>query len=217
MNPSKLRIFQRRSPVQVLGPYSRAVIWVQGCNFGCKGCIVPESWDRYAGENVDISELVDWILNQSNIEGITLSGGEPILQAEALSTLIDQIRAEKDLGVMCYTGFRLEHLKEQGTASQKVLLEKIDLLIDGVYMINLQDDLLWRGSSNQRLLLLGDRYREFLEAQSDRSAGLEFFFTEAGEVGFSGVPTQLNFRQEFESRMSNRSIIVNPNKRGVNL
>jgi anaerobic ribonucleoside-triphosphate reductase activating protein len=210
MKPNKLRIFERRSPVKVLGPFSRAVIWVQGCNFGCKGCIVPESWDRNAGEDVDISELVDWILNQPSIEGITLSGGEPMLQAEALSTLIDHIRTEKDLGVICYTGFRLEHLKEQGTTSQRNLLKKIDLLIDGVYVENLQDDLLWRGSSNQRLLLLSSRYREFLEAQSDRSAGLEFFLTEAGEVGFSGVPTQLNFRQEFESRMSNRSVIVNP-------
>jgi anaerobic ribonucleoside-triphosphate reductase activating protein len=210
MNPNKLKIFERRSPVKVLGPFSRAVIWVQGCDFGCKGCIVPESWERDAGEDVDISELVDWILNQPSIEGITLSGGEPMLQAEALSTLIDRIRTEKDLGVMCYTGFRLEHLQKQGTASQKTLLTKIDILIDGVYVENLQDDLLWRGSSNQRLLLLSNRYREFLEAQSDRSSGLEFFFTEAGEVGFSGVPTQLNFRQEFESRMSNRAVIVNP-------
>lgn len=210
MNRNKLRIFERRSPVKVLGPFSRSVIWVQGCDFGCKGCIVPESWDQNAGEEIDISELVDWILNQPSIEGITLSGGEPMLQAEALSTLIDQMRTEKDLGVMCYTGFRLEHLKEQGTDSQKTLLKKIDLLIDGVYVENLQDDLLWRGSSNQRVLLLSSRYREFLEAQSDRSAGLEFFFTEAGEMGFSGVPTQLNFRQEFESRMSERSVIVNP-------
>lgn len=210
MNPNKLRIFERRSSVKVLGPSSRAVIWVQGCDFGCKGCIVPESWTRTAGEEVDISELVDWILNQPSIEGITLSGGEPMLQAEALSTLIDRIRTEKDLGIMCYTGFRLEHLQKQGTASQKALLTKIDLLIDGVYVENLQDDLLWRGSSNQRLLLLSSRYRKFLEAQSDRSSGLEFFFTEAGEVGFSGVPTQLNFRQEFESRMSNRSVVINP-------
>lgn len=210
MNPNKLRIFERRSPVKVLGPSSRAVIWVQGCDFGCKGCIVPESWERDAGEDVDISELVDWILNQASIEGITLSGGEPMLQAEALSNLIDRIRTEKNLGVMCYTGFRLEHLQKQGTASQKALLTKIDLLIDGVYVENLQDDLLWRGSSNQRILLLSSRYREFLEVQSDRSAGLEFFVTETGEVGFSGVPAQLNFRQEFESRMSNRSVIVNP-------
>lgn len=206
----KIRIFERRSPVKVLGPYARAVIWVQGCDFGCKGCIVPESWDRDAAEEVDISELVAWVLNQPNIEGVTLSGGEPMLQAEALSILIDELREAKDLGVVCYTGYRLEYLKKLGDISQNNLLKKIDLLIDGVYSENLQDDLLWRGSNNQRLLLLSDRYREFLQSQSDRSAGLEFFLNGTGEVGFSGVPIQSNFRQEFESRMSQRSVIVNP-------
>lgn len=210
MNPSKLRIFERRSPVKVLGPSSRAVIWVQGCDFGCKGCIVPESWDRDGGEEVDIFELVDWILGQQGIEGITLSGGEPMLQAEALSILVDEIKREKDLGVMCYTGFRLEHLKHQGTDSQKVLLEKIDLLIDGVYVERFHSDLLWRGSNNQRIFLISNRYREFLKDKSDQSAGLEFFYAESGEIGFSGVPAQLNFRQEFESRMLKRSVVVNP-------
>jgi anaerobic ribonucleoside-triphosphate reductase activating protein len=132
-----------------------------------------------------------------------------MLQAEALSVLIDCLKEVKDLGVVCYTGYHLEHLKSQGSITQNNLLTKVDLLIDGVYTQDLQSDLLWRGSSNQKLLLLSDRYRAFLETQSDQSAGLEFFFSEAGEVGFSGVPTQPNFRQEFESRMSQRSVIVN--------
>lgn len=210
MKPGKLRIFERRSPVKVLGPYARAVIWVQGCDFGCRGCIVPESWNRDTGEEVNISELVTWVLNQPNVEGITLSGGEPMLQAEALSSLIDQLREVRNLGVMCYTGYRLEYLKAQGDVAQKRLLTKTDLLVDGVYQENLQADLLWRGSSNQRLLLLSNRYQEFLQSQADQSAGLEFFLNETGEVGFSGVPIQPNFRQEFESRMSQRSVIVNP-------
>jgi anaerobic ribonucleoside-triphosphate reductase activating protein len=210
MKPYKLRIFERRSPIKVLGPYERAVIWVQGCDFGCKDCIVPESWDQDVAEAVDISELVTWILDQPNIEGITLSGGEPMLQAEALSILIDALREVKDLGVVCYTGYRLEQLKKLDNILQNNLLKKIDLLIDGVYVENLQGDLLWRGSSNQRILLLSDRYQEFLQFQSDQSAGLEFFLNGTGEIGFSGVPTQPNFRQEFESRMSQRSIIVNP-------
>jgi len=210
MKPDKLRIFERRSPVKVLGPYARAVIWVQGCDFGCKGCIVPESWDLGAAEEVEISELVAWVCSQPNIEGITLSGGEPMLQAEALSSLIDQSREVRNLGVMCYTGYRLEYLKAHGDIAQKNLLTKIDLLVDGTYQENLQADLLWRGSSNQRLLLLSNRYQEFLQSQSDRSAGLEFFLNGTGEVGFSGVPIQSNFRQEFESRMSQRSVIVNP-------
>lgn len=210
MRSSKLRIFERRSPVKVLGPYTRAVIWLQGCDFGCPACIVPESWNRNVAEEVDISEVVTWVLDQRTIEGITLSGGEPMLQAESLSTLIDSLRQVKNLGVVCYTGYRLEDLKSRGNISQKKLLQKIDLLIDGIYTEKLHSDLLWRSSSNQRLILLSNRYQKLLEAQSDRSAGLEFFFNEAGDIGFSGVPAQANFRQEFEDRMSQRSVIVNP-------
>jgi anaerobic ribonucleoside-triphosphate reductase activating protein len=210
MELNELRVFKLRSPVYVLGPYARAVIWLQGCDFECKGCIVPESWDRNAGEELEISEIADWILDQSDIEGITLSGGEPMLQAEVLSALINNVREERDIGVVCYTGFRLEHLNIHGIAAQKSLLEKVDLLIDGVYIKKLQGNLLWRGSSNQRILILSNRYRDFLKNHKDRSAGVEFYFTKTGEVGFSGVPAKLNFRQEFESRMYHRSVIVNP-------
>jgi len=210
MNINQIKIFDRRSPVRVLGPYARAVIWVQGCDFGCKGCIVPESWYKNAAEDVDITELAAWILNQVDIEGITLSGGEPMLQADALSILIDQIRKVRDFGVMCYTGYRLEYLEAQGNISQKGLLSKIDLLVDGVYQESQHADLLWRGSHNQRLIPLTDRYIHLLESRSDQSAGIEFFLNEVGEVAFSGVPAQRNFRQGFENRMLQRSVVIKP-------
>ncbi len=210
MTHNQLRIFERRSPVNVLGPYQRAVIWVQGCDFACQNCIVPESWDRNGGEEIEISKLIDWILNQSDIEGITISGGEPMLQASVLSQVIDEVQAEKDFGVMCYSGFRLEYLESQGTDLQKSLLAKIDLLVDGVYVEKLHSNLLWRGSSNQRLLALTNRYLDYLQNQSDVSAGLEFCIRESAAIGFSGVPNIPNFRQEFESRMLQKSVIVNP-------
>ncbi|NEO54683.1 MAG: radical SAM protein [Okeania sp. SIO3B5] len=210
MNKKKLQIFDRRSPINVLGPYQRAVIWVQGCQFACQSCIVPESWDENGGETIEISELANWILSQPEIEGVTFSGGEPMLQAEALSAVIEAIKNQQDLGVMCYTGFRLEKIENQGTESQKALLNQIDILVDGVYIEKLHKDLLWRGSSNQRILALSDRYQDYLQKQSDRSVGLEFFVKESAEIGFSGVPTQPNFRQEFESRMLQKSVIVNP-------
>jgi anaerobic ribonucleoside-triphosphate reductase activating protein len=210
MQETTLRIFERRSPINVLGPYQRAVIWVQGCKFACQNCIVPESWDENGGEEIKISALIDWILDQSEIEGITISGGEPMLQAEALSEVIEAIQSKKDLGIMCYTGFIVENFDRQGTDSQKKLLSKIDLLVDGLYLEKLHGDLLWRGSTNQRLLALTNRYRSFLEEQNDHSGGLEFFIRESGEIGFSGVPSQPNFRPEFESRMLEHAVIVNP-------
>ena len=208
MKEKIFRIFSRQSPVSVLGPEQRAAIWVQGCRFACKNCIVPESWDESAGEQVTVAEMAAWVLAQPDIEGMTFSGGEPMLQAEALIDLIDLVRAKADLGVVCYTGYRLEQL-QQGTLEQQDLLQRIDLLIDGVYIEQQHTDLLWRGSANQRLLPLTERYKNLILAQlapGERSVGLQFFMETTGEIQFVGIPTQPGFRQEFESRMLNRGI-----------
>lgn len=209
MEEKILHLFARQSPVSVLGPGQRAVIWVQGCRFGCPNCIVPESWDESAGERITIAEMADWVLAQPGIEGITLSGGEPMLQAEALVDSIDLIRARLDLGVVCYTGYRLEQLKQQGSLEQQNLLQRIDLLIDGIYLEKQHGNLLWRGSSNQRLLCLSDRYQNLIEeqlARGESSVGLQFFMEATGEIQFVGIPKQPGFRQEFESRMLNRGV-----------
>ena len=128
MKTKQIRIFRYQSPVKVLGFFSRAVIWVQGCKFACTNCIVPESWDlEEGGESISLQFLADWILTQKGIEGVTFSGGEPMLQAEELSNLIDIIKLKKDLGVVCYTGYTLENLVRHGSQYQKLLLSKIDL------------------------------------------------------------------------------------------
>lgn len=204
-----LRIFRRESPVHVLGPYARAVIWVQGCAFHCPNCIVPESWDFAGGFSVEIASLAEWICDQ-NVEGITLSGGEPMSQARPLCELIDQVRMRRDVGVLCYTGFALAHLRARGDSQQKSLLSRIDLLIDGVYLAEGHADLLWRGSRNQNLNLLTSRYAEVTVAlqreRGDRSAGVEMTMDEAGAIGFAGVPAKPGFRDEFVRRMGLRGI-----------
>lgn len=200
----KLQIFRRTVPVGVLGPGQRAVLWVQGCPFACHNCIVPESWDPLGGQTVTVQEIAEWVWAQPGIEGVTFSGGEPMLQAAALARLVDTLRQKHDLGVVCYTGFTWEHLKERGTPPQQRLLKRIDLLVDGVYREREHADLLWRGSANQRLLPLSERYRAGIEAltpETDRAAGMEFFWSEAGRLSFAGVPNRPGFRQEFEARM----------------
>jgi anaerobic ribonucleoside-triphosphate reductase activating protein len=209
--PKELRIFRRQSPVQVLGPHQRAVVWVQGCRWACQGCIVPESWSAKGGEVITLGELARWTLAQPDIEGITLSGGEPMLQASALVEFIDLIRQDRDLGVMCYTGYTLQGLQNNGTKAQRELLRRLDLLVDGLYQADQHDNLLWRGSRNQRLQLLTSRYQSYLEdylQDGDRSAGLEFFTGNDQEVSFTGVPEKVDFRQQFEAALRARGISV---------
>ena len=191
----------------------RAVLWVQGCEFSCTGCIVPESWKNTKGEEIEVDTCAVWLLSQPEIEGVTLSGGEPMLQAAALVNLIDTIQAERSLGIVCYTGFRFEQLQYSGNLAQRELLHRIDLLIDGPYIEELHDDLLWRGSRNQRLLPLSNRYRNLVHhrlIRADHSAGLEFVTDASGEISFAGVPSRPGFRSEFESRMRNRGILIQP-------
>lgn len=208
-----LQIFQRLSPVRVLGPGARAVIWTQGCPFACKGCIVPESWDVKEGETIDLEELARWVFDQPEIEGVTFSGGEPMAQAGALVQLADMIQAKSSLGIMCYTGYTIEHLQQKGTNEQRTLLERIDLLVDGLYIETLHADLLWRGSSNQRLFPLTDRYRSLVEMRiedRDSSAGLEFHLDKNGVPAIIGVPPAPQFRQTLENSLLSKGVIFKP-------
>lgn len=175
---AKVRVFRTDPGCEVLGPGRRAVIWVQGCTLACKGCLVPRSWPAQGPER-SVAELADWILQLPDIEGITLSGGEPFQQAEALATLVTEVRRQRDLGVVCYTGYALADL------AGKPLLDQIDLLIDGPYRQAEHADLLWRGSANQRLHYLTGRYSP---APQDVGAGLEFRFDSDGRFAFAGVP-----------------------------
>lgn len=182
---SELRVFRRQARCQVLGPGVRYVLWVQGCPFACPGCLVPQSWDARGGEAVTVRSLAREIMSTSGIEGVTFSGGEPFAQAGALVELIDEL--EGRLGLMSYTGFRYNWLQRHGSSMQRELLSRLDLLIDGRYRQELHADLLWRGSSNQTIRLLSDRYRGALPSQ-DRSQGLEFEFHARGTFTFAGVP-----------------------------
>lgn len=187
-----MRIFRQQDRCRVLGPGTRAVIWVQGCFFACKGCLVQESWDPSGGYAVEPSELARWILSLEGIEGVTFSGGEPFAQAEALLQIVDQVRQQRDLGFMSYTGYPLEWLRRHGRGPQKQLLQRLDLLIDGRYRQDLHADLVWRGSSNQKIRRLTDRYQ--LPAL-DQGQGLEYEFGPDGGYTFSGVPPWPAYRE----------------------
>ena len=205
-----LKINRRQAGVTVLGPGNRTVLWVQGCPLACPGCMIPESWDESGGEAVHVQDLTEWILEQRP-EGLTLSGGEPMEQASGLVSLIDRVRRSVDIGVVCYTGYTLEYLLSRRRIDQMALLARLDLLIDGPYIQKRHAPLLWRGSCNQRLLPLTDRYRSYLpapEADCDNSAGLEFSMEPDGSLSFAGVPPVAGFRERFELLMQQRGIAL---------
>ena len=139
---------------KALGPYSRYAIWVQGCKKRCAGCISKDSQPLDGGYEEDVDLLASDIINVPDIEGVTISGGEPFLQAESLVYLIKKVKEKKDIGVIIYTGMLFEEIKESG------LVKVSDLIIDGEYIDELNDNLSLRGSSNQQMHLITERYKE---------------------------------------------------------
>jgi anaerobic ribonucleoside-triphosphate reductase activating protein len=134
------------------------VAWVQGCPFHCAGCIAPEWIPDHPAELMTPRGLADRLLADPAVVGFTFSGGEPMQQAAGLARTIALARRQRDLSLVCFTGYRLERLRSRppndGVAR---LLAEVDVLIDGLYVHDLDDDRGLRGSSNQRVHHLTDR------------------------------------------------------------
>lgn len=153
----ELRIHQREPEIYTLGPGKRYCLWVQGCERRCPGCVSEYSRDMNAGYLMSVSSVALEI-KMTAPDGITISGGEPFLQAGALSEMLRILKEEMhyDTGVILYTGYRLEELESVPDADR--LLSYIDLIIDGPYIQELDDGRSLRGSSNQRVIPLTQRY-----------------------------------------------------------
>ena len=151
---------------QVLGPGSRYAIWVGGCCFHCEGC-VAESYNKGVLKESDVEELLSDIVSVKGISGVTISGGEPMLQAKRLYELTIGIRERSDLNIIIYSGFRLEELKtpefyhkfidEENARFVSPLLSITDILIDGRFVQELNDGRRMVGSSNQKIHNLSGR------------------------------------------------------------
>ena len=140
----------------------RVSLFVSGCTHHCKGCFNSETWDFNSGEpfTKEVEEEIFKALEPDYIQGLSLLGGEPF-EVPNQRGLIDFLREYKkrfpNKDLWCYTGYTLEKdLKSESRARCEVtdeMLSYIDILVDGKFVEELADiTLLFRGSSNQRLL-----------------------------------------------------------------
>lgn len=134
------------------GPGYRFAVFVQGCPHHCPGCHNPKTHAIDGGYLADTQEIIGQLGRNPLVRGVTLSGGEPMLQPGALLEIAVKAR-EKGLSVWCYTGYTLEQLMKEGRADRMELLRHMDVLVDGPYLAHERSlDLLYRGSRNQRLI-----------------------------------------------------------------
>lgn len=130
----------------------RVVLWLAGCTHHCPGCHNPQTWDVNSGIPFDQSAK-DEIFNELDkdyISGITLTGGDPLHPSSInqVSQLVNEIKTKyPHKTIWLYTGFQFEDIKTID------LIKDIDVLVDGRFEIELLNpQLLWKGSSNQRVI-----------------------------------------------------------------
>lgn len=149
-------------PVKVLGPGNRVGFWLCGCSRACKGCSNPELWvqrPEYEIEPEQVFILVKEIATKHEIDGFTVSGGEPMDQPKELARLLKLIMPISD-DILIYTGYQIEELIARKAKWTDFILQNAAVLIDGSYIEGLNDNSILRGSSNQRVHILNDQLRD---------------------------------------------------------
>ena len=181
--PPSLRIHQREAASRSNGPGLRAVIWTQGCSLNCPGCFNPQTHPGQSGETVPVDELAAWVVAQSPpIEGLTVSGGEPFQQAQALAELLGHVRRGSNLSTLVFTGYTQKELANFPGAADA--LANIDVLIAGRYIHSQRLAVGLSGSTNKIFHFLTSRYTI---ADLEPTPEAEIWIQPDGSVRFSGI------------------------------
>ena len=177
----KLRLHAVEPRSRANGPGARFVVWLQGCSLGCPGCFNPTTHSTEGGQLVEVDDLVAQVRATRGIEGVSLSGGEPMQQPEASAALLDAARA-LGLSTLAFSGYTIEEARALPGGPE--VLARLDVLIDGRYVAGERLATGLRGSANQRIQLLTSRYSL---ADVEATPVAEIRISRDGEVVLTGV------------------------------
>jgi len=185
---NKFYLYNVVKNTKILGAGNRFAVWVQGCDKRCPQCIAPDSHSKTSGGyELHIAKLAE-LASSADIDGVTISGGEPFLQSSQIYEFINLLNSQKKgLNYIIYTGFKYEELTKN-VEHQKVL-DSIDLLIDGEYIHKLNNDTPLIGSSNQGVYILSDAGKKLAEDMSlKQSREIEVIVKSVEDVFIVGIP-----------------------------
>lgn len=165
------------------GPGARFVVWMQGCSLGCPGCFNPSTHEASGGREVSVGDLAREMARAkvSGSEGLSLSGGEPLQQPEGTLALLDAARA-LGMSTLAFSGYTIDEIRALPLGND--VLARLDVLIDGRYVSTERLATGLRGSANQRIQLLTDRYSL---ADVEATPVAEIRISASGEVILTGV------------------------------
>ena len=172
-------------PVHNLGPGRRVGVWVQGCSLACPGCVSASLWPTEGGSDVDVRQLAEWVAAQPDVDGVTVTGGEPFEQYAplvAFGTYAKRLRPE--LHVQVYSGFYLREIERRH--ADRAYTRALDVLVDGRYVRQLHEDRNTRGSTNQtHYRFEGD---EAVSFEPDAPTAVSVGVATTGDVYLAGIP-----------------------------
>ena len=131
------------------GPGERFVVWTQGCTLACRGCFNQGFWPAQGGCEIEPRALADRVNRLKGLRGVTVSGGEPLEQAQAVCEFLAAL--DPSLDSVLFTGFSAEEISGE-------ILARADLIVAGRYVRELASEANgWAGSSNKAVLALTGR------------------------------------------------------------
>lgn len=176
-------------PVSTLGPGRRLGIWLQGCSIRCPGCISVDTWDGSVG-HIGLEQLMDMItVYAAEAEGLTVSGGEPFDQPEALAAIFRHWRASSDRSTLVFTGRELADVSPWLEMNPGL----VDAIMTGPFRSDLPQTLALRGSDNQQLHVLsglGDEMSAFDRLAQPADRRLDVMFDTGGDAWMAGIPAR---------------------------
>ncbi len=173
------------------GPGRRAALWVQGCDKRCAGCCNARYLPIVERELVAADTVVEQLAAAQQrfaLEGVTLLGGEPMLQAQGLARVAAGCQ-DLGLSVLVFTGYTHEELTALALPGVSELLTHTDVLVDGPYMAERPEQHRnWVGSQNQRFHYLSARYDHRIERDPAGAPSIEIRFKSDGSAQLNGWP-----------------------------
>lgn len=148
----KIKISQVVNDSIVDGPGIRLAVFTQGCIHNCPSCHNPQTHDIHGGKETDTQKIAALMANNPLLDGVTLTGGDPFIQAEECAQIAKDAH-KLGLNVWTYTGYTYEELCKKNDPNFNSLMENTDVLIDGPFVLAQRSlELRFRGSNNQRVI-----------------------------------------------------------------
>ncbi|MFZ4437603.1 MAG: 4Fe-4S cluster-binding domain-containing protein [Syntrophales bacterium] len=173
MEANYLNIAYYAFDVKTLGPGRRIAVWVQGCQRRCQNCLSPE-WQAIIPAHVwHIDDFKNMLAQQTEMSGLTVSGGEPMLQAAGLMKLWSGLKqSQPSWTLIVFSGFTRSEIIQGNDPARTAFLAEADAFIGGPYIDELNDGKDLKGSGNQEIFFKPDskfdKFQQSLFFQTER-------------------------------------------------